>query len=156
MKNTYKFIISIVTPPLAGFIGSLFTTPSIPNWYAGLIKPELNPPSWVFAPVWTILYLMMGLAAFLVWKEGYERREVRHALKLYAFQLVLNMAWSIIFFGLKNPAAALIEIIILWLAILATIFAFFKVSKLAGSLLVPYILWVSFATYLTYSIWALN
>lgn len=156
MNNTYKFIISIVTPPLAGFIGSLFTTSSIPNWYAGLIKPELNPPSWVFAPVWTILYLMMGLAAFLVWKEGYERREVRHALKLYVFQLVLNVAWSIFFFGLKNPGAALIEIIILWLAILATIFAFFKVSKLAGSLLIPYILWVSFATYLTYSIWALN
>lgn len=155
-KNIIAAIISIIIAQLAGIIGSLFTTPSIPTWYAGLAKSSLNPPSWVFGPVWTLLFALMGIAAFIIWRQGRQRREVKVALGIYVGQLVLNTAWSIIFFGLHAPAIAFVEIIILWLAILATIIAFGRISRTAAWLLVPYILWVSFATYLNYSIWILN
>lgn len=140
----------------AGIIGSVFTTPSIPTWYATLVKPALNPPAWVFGPVWTTLFALMGIAAFLVWQHGWYRRDVRIALGIFVGQLVLNTLWSIIFFGLHSPAAAFAEIILLWLAILATIYAFARVSQVAALLLVPYMLWVSFASYLTYMLWMLN
>lgn len=140
----------------AGIIGSVFTTPSIPGWYSGIIKPDFNPPEWVFGPVWTTLFALMGIAAFLVWKKGLDRRDVKIALGIFMGQLVLNTLWSIIFFGFKSPGVAFVEIIFLWLAILATIIAFAKISKPAAWLLVPYILWVSFAAYLNYSIYALN
>jgi len=156
LNNFVKLIIAIGVCELAGVVGSVFTVSSIPTWYEGLAKPALNPPSWVFGPAWTTLYLLMGIAVFLVWKKGFERKEVKVALGVFGVQLFLNAIWSIIFFGLKNPGWAFVEIIFLWLAILATIIAFSKISRLAVWLLVPYILWVSFAGYLNYSIWTLN
>lgn len=151
-----KLIIAIVVSELAGVIGSVFTTPSIDGWYAGIVKPALNPPAWVFGPVWTTLFALMGISAFLIWKKGLERKDVKIALVFFGIQLILNTLWSIIFFSLHSPGGALIEIIFLWLAILATIIIFAKISKPAALLLVPYILWVSFAGYLNFSIWQLN
>lgn len=155
-NNIFKLIIAIAVCELAGIIGSVFTVSTIPTWYAILVKPALNPPAWVFGLVWTALYFLMGVAAFLVWKKGWEHKEVKVALALFGGQLVLNALWSIIFFGLRNPFWAFVEIVILWLAILWTIFAFYKISRLAAYLLLPYILWVSFAAYLNYAIWVLN
>jgi tryptophan-rich sensory protein len=151
-----KLIIAIIVSQLAGIIGAIFTTPAIDGWYAGIIKPALNPPSWIFGPVWTTLFVLMGVAAFFIWEKGLHRRDVKIALSIFAGQLVLNTLWSIIFFGLHSPGGALIEIIFLWLAILATIFAFARIYKTAAWLLVPYILWVSFAMHLNYAIWTLN
>jgi len=156
MNNTIKLIVALVISQLAGIIGAIFTTPAIDGWYAGIVKPALNPPSWIFGPVWTTLFVLMGIAAFLVWKQGLERRDVRIALGIFVGQLVLNTLWSIIFFSLQSPGGAFIEIIFLWLAILATIVTFAKISRPAAWLLVPYILWVSFASYLNYAIWMLN
>lgn len=156
LNNTLKLLIAVVGSELAGIIGSVFTMPAIDGWYATLTKPGINPPSWVFAPVWTTLFALMGVSAFLIWRRGLERRDVKIALGIFASQLVLNTLWSIIFFGLRNPGGALIEIALLWFAILATLVAFAKISKLAAWLLVPYILWVSFAAYLNYILWALN
>lgn len=156
MRQPLKLIIAIIVSEGAGIIGSFFTTPSIPGWYRGLAKPELAPPNWIFGPVWTTLFLLMGIAAFLVWKRGLDRRNVRIALGIFLIQLALNTLWSVIFFGLQNPGLAFAEIIVLWLAILATIIAFAKISRTAAWLLVPYILWVSFAGYLNYAIWMLN
>ena len=156
LNNFFKLIIAVGVSELAGIVGSVFTVSAIPNWYAGLMKPALNPPSWVFGPVWTALYALMGIAAFLVWKNGWERKDVRMALGVFGIQLFLNAIWSIIFFGLNSPGWALVDIVALWLAIVWTIFVFYKISKPAAYLLVPYILWVSFATYLNYAIWILN
>lgn len=156
INNAFKLVIAVVLSELAGIVGSVFTAPYIPTWYAGIIKPDINPPAWVFAPVWTTLFALMGIAAFLVWKHGLKRREVKIALTLFIVQLVLNMLWSVIFFGFHNPGGAFVELIFLWIAILVTIIIFAKISKPAAWLLVPYILWVSFAGYLNYSIWRLN
>jgi len=156
LNNFFKLVIAILVSQIAGLIGSVFTISAIPTWYAGLVKPALNPPSWVFGPAWTTLYFLMGIAAFLVWKKGFERKDVKMALGVFGVQLALNAIWSIIFFGLHNPFWAFIEIIILWLAILATIFAFYKISRPAAYLLLPYILWVSFAAVLNFSIMILN
>jgi tryptophan-rich sensory protein len=156
LSNLWKIIISVLVAELAGVIGSLFTFAAIPTWYATLAKPAFNPPNWVFAPVWNILFILMGVAAFLVWKRGLDKKAVRLALILFLVQLVLNSFWSIIFFGLHNPGAAYIEIIFLWLAILATIISFYKVVPKAAYLLIPYILWVTFAAFLNLSIWRLQ
>jgi benzodiazapine receptor len=156
IKDLLKLIASIIICQLAGFIGSLFTTPAIPTWYATLRKPTFTPPSWVFFPVWTTLFLLMGISLFLVWQKTLKERKVKIALSLFAIQLVLNTLWSIFFFGLKSPLLAFIEIVILWFAILLTILKFFKVSKPAGILLLPYILWVSWAAVLNFFLWNLN
>jgi translocator protein len=156
INNRFKFAIAIAVSELAGIIGSVFTMPSVTSWYTGIAKPAINPPAWVFGPVWTTLFALMGIAAFLVWKKGLERRDVKIALSIFIGQLVLNTLWSIIFFGLHSPGGAFVEIVFLWLAIAATIIAFARVSKLAAWILTPYILWVSFAAYLNYAIWALN
>lgn len=156
VSNFFKLIIAIAVSELAGIIGSVFTTPSIDGWYSGISKPALNPPAWVFGPVWTTLFVLMGIAAFLIWKKGLDRKDVRIALGIFIGQLVLNTLWSILFFGFHNPGGAFIEIIFLWLAVLATIVVFAKISKPAAWLLVPYIIWVSFAAYLNYAIWTLN
>ena len=156
INNTFKLIIAIVVSELAGIIGSVFTTPSIAGWYATLVRPALNPPAWVLGPVWTTLFALMGIAAFLVWKKGLGRKDVKIALGIFIGQLVLNTLWSIIFFGLHNPGAAFVEIIFLWFAILATIAVFARISKPAAWLLPPYLAWVSFAMYLNYTIWVLN
>jgi len=173
-NNFFKLAIAILISELAGIIGSVFTTPSIAGWDAGIVKPAFNPPSWVFGPVWTTLFALMGIAAFMVWSSYAKatedkKKRIRVALILFCIQLVLNTLWSIIFFGLHSPGGALVEIVFLWLTILATIIAFAKISppsssiwttaghgKLAAWLLAPYILWVSFAGYLNYSIWQLN
>ena len=156
INNTFKLIIAIVVSELAGVIGSIFTVSAIPTWYASRAKPALNPPAWVFGRVWTTLYALMGVAAFLIWKKGWEKKEVKVALGIFGIQLVLNALWSVIFFGLHSPGAALINIIFLWLAILATMIVFAKISRPAAWLLAPYILWVSFAMYLNFSILMLN
>lgn len=152
----FKFIIAIIISELAGVIGSIFNISSVPGWYAALQKPAFNPPAWVFAPVWTILYALMGVAAFFLWRNGWEKRRVKIALGVFGVQLFLNAAWSIIFFGLHSPGWAFVEIVFLWLATFSTIVVFFKISRPAAYLLVPYILWVSFAAYLNFSIWQLN
>ncbi len=152
----FKLILSVIICEAAGILGSIFTAPSIPSWYSGLKKPAFSPPNWVFGPVWITLYAMMGVAAYLVWNEGIEKKEVRIALGLFAVQLVLNSLWSFLFFGLKNPLYGLIEIVVLWIVILLTILKFWGISKTAGWLLIPYILWVSFATLLNFAIFRLN
>jgi len=126
------------------------------NWYATLVKPALNPPSWVFAPVWTILYLLMTIAALLVLSKGWKRKDVRKALGVFLLQLAFNAVWSIIFFKLHSPAWALIDLVLMWFAIIWIMILFYKISKPAMYLLLPYLLWVSFAGYLNYSIWMLN
>ncbi len=151
-----KLIVAIVVSELAGIVGSPFMVSSTGSWYADIVKPFLNPPNWLFGPVWLMLYLLMGIAAFIIWRNGWEKKEVRAALGIFFIQLVLNAAWSVIFFGLYDPGAALIEIVSLWLAIVATIAVFSKISRPAAWLLAPYILWVSFAVYLNYFIWFLN
>ena len=156
LRSSFKLIIAVIISELAGVIGSLFTFSAIPTWYATLVKPTLNPPSWVFGPVWTTLYALMGISAFLVWNKGLDRKDVRKALGVFGLQLVLNALWSIVFFGLHNPAWALVNIVMLWLSIAWTMILFYKISKPTLYLLLPYILWVSFATYLNFSIWMLN
>lgn len=151
-----KLVISIIVCQLAGIIGSIFTTPSIPIWYATLRKPSFTPPNWLFSPVWITLFIMMGLSAFLVWRKGLDFPGVKMALVIFCVQLLFNMLWSIAFFGFKSPRLGFIVIVALWLAILLTILSFLKISNLAGGLLVPYILWVSFAAALNFSIWRLN
>jgi tryptophan-rich sensory protein len=156
----FKLIIAVVVSELAGVIGSIFTVSAIPTWYAGLIKPALNLPSWLFGPVWITLYGLMGIAAFLVWNHkswnGNDEMNVRQALFVFLLQLVLNAAWSIIFFGFHSPLWAFVCIVALWLSILWIMVLFYKISKPAMYLLLPYILWVSFAAYLNYSILMLN
>ena len=156
LRDSLKLIAAIVISELAGIVGSFFTVSAIPNWYAMLAKPELNPPSWIFGPVWITLYALMGIAAFLVWKQGWEKKEVKVALGIFGIQLFLNGIWSIMFFGLQNPGLALINIVLLLFAIIWTMIVFYKISKSATYLLIPYIFWVSFATYLNYAIWLLN
>lgn len=156
IQTSLKLISAILISELAGVIGSLFTFSSIPTWYATIVRPSFSPPNWIFGPVWTTLFALMGIALFLVWQKGFSRKDVKVAVVLFAVQLLLNTCWSIIFFGAHNPGAAFIEIIFLWLAILVTIIAFFRISKWAGYLLLPYIAWVSFAAFLNYAIWTLN
>jgi tryptophan-rich sensory protein len=156
LSSFFKLIVAIIASGSAGVIGSIFTVSAIPTWYATLVKPALNPPSWIFGPVWTTLYLLMGIAAFLVWNKGWERKDVRKALAVFLLQLVLNAAWSIIFFGLHSPFWAFMDISAMWLAMIWTMALFYRISKPAMWLLLPYILWVSFAAYLNYSILMLN
>ncbi|MCZ3366680.1 MULTISPECIES: TspO/MBR family protein [Methanobacterium] len=151
-----KLVVSILIPLIAGFIGSIATMSSIPTWYASIIKPDWAPPNWVFGPVWTTLFILMGIALFLVWRKGLWRRDVKIAVIIFAVQLVLNVLWSVIFFGLQSLLGGLIEIVFLWIAILATIIAFYRISKPAGILLLPYIIWVTIASYLTYTVYLLN
>ena len=148
-KNFPKLILSIGLCLGAGYLGSIFTTPVIPTWYAALNKPSFSPPDWVFAPVWTILYILMGISLYLVWIKT-------RIPTIFWIQLILNVTWSIIFFGLKNPTLAFVNIIALWVAIFLTIKSFYKINKLAGQLLFPYIAWVSFAGLLNLSIIILN
>lgn len=156
LNEILKLVVSIIICQLAGFIGSIFTTPAIPGWYAALVKPSFNPPNWVFAPVWTSLYLLMGISAFLVWRKGLDNHRVNSGLRIFILQLVLNTLWSFLFFGLKSPFLGLAGILLLWVSILLTILSFFRVSKISGILLLPYILWVSFAAILNFSLWRLN
>jgi translocator protein len=151
MKKIFKLLISLFIPFLASLMGSLFTG-SVSSWYVTLIKPSFNPPSWLFGPVWTLLYLLMGISLYLIWIDKYRKT----AFIMYGFQLFLNILWSVLFFGLHQPGLAFIEIIILWIAVLITIIHFYKINKVAAYLLIPYILWVSFAVVLNFAIYMLN
>ncbi|MBN1620727.1 tryptophan-rich sensory protein [candidate division WOR-3 bacterium] len=154
--NLLKLVVSIIMCQLAGIIGSFFTMKNIPSWYSYLNKPSFNPPNWVFGPVWTLLYLMMGISFFIVWAYHSQNPLYRPAITLFIIQLALNLLWSFLFFGLKNPLAGFIEILILWVAILITVIFFFRISKPASILLIPYLLWVSFAAVLNYYLYKLN
>ncbi len=153
MRKAIRLVISVLIPLIAGAIGSIFTSSAIPTWYAALEKPAFNPPNWLFGPVWTALYILMGIALYLVWTSKGPRR---NAFVWFGAQIVLNALWSILFFGLKSPWLAFIEIVLLWGAILGTILAFKKLSTTAAYLMVPYICWVSFAAVLNVAIAVLN
>jgi translocator protein len=152
--NGLKLAVSIFLAQAAGGIGAIATTAKIPTWYATLQKPFYNPPNWLFGPVWTILFLLMGVAAYMVWEK--KKKWDDKSMRWYWIQLLLNILWSYLFFGMQNPAAGLGEIILLWWAIYQTIKSFNKVSKTAAKLLWPYLGWVSFATLLNLGIWWLN
>ena len=151
-----KLVISIAIPLIIGFLGSFLTSPSIPNWYQTLNKPSFNPPNWIFGPVWTLLFILMGIALYLVWNQGWKKPKVKTAIYFFSAQMILNLAWSFFFFYLHQPLYSFIEIIILWIAILGTIITFYKVDRRTLYLLLPYILWVSFAAMLNLAIVLLN
>jgi benzodiazapine receptor len=151
-----KLVISLLASFAAGGIVSLFTFKSIPTWYAHLKKPRYTPPNRVFGPVWTVLYILMGMSVFLVWQSGITTSDAIIAFTLFWIQLAFNAFWSVIFFGMKSKGGGVAVIILLWLLILATIITSFRVSTLAGALLIPYIIWVSIATYLNIGVWLLN
>lgn len=153
MKKFWQFIVCLLICEGAGGVGAIFTTPAIASWYATLTKPSFSPPNWLFGPAWTILFLLMAISLYLIWQS---KENKKAALWVFAIQLALNILWSVIFFGQQQPFIAFIEIIILWLAILMNIIYFYRVNKTAGLLLVPYILWVSFASVLNYVVWQLN
>jgi benzodiazapine receptor len=150
-----KLVASVILCQVAGFLGSLFTTPAIPTWYATLKKPFFNPPNWIFSPVWISLFILMGISLFFVWRRP-DHPKFKIAFIFFFVQLILNVLWSAAFFGLRSPLFGLIDIVLLWTAILVTIKSFFKVSKTAGLLLTPYLLWVSFAVLLNFVLWVLN
>lgn len=156
IRNAIPIFGFILVCEMAGIIGSLFTFSAIPTWYATLAKPSFSPPNWVFGPVWTTLYALMGISAYMIWKTGWHKKEVKKALCVFAIQLLLNATWSIVFFGMKNPGLALINIALLWAGIVASILLFSRVSRNAALLLSPYLLWVSFASVLNFYIWMLN
>lgn len=156
-KSTVLKITAAVVVCLAvGALSGIATSSSVTTWYTTLNKPSFNPPNWLFAPVWSTLYAMMGVAAGLVWARSAETYKVKAALSVFALQLALNSLWSILFFGLRNPTVALVEIVVLWIAIFLTIRRFYPISKWAAWLLIPYLLWVSFASVLNLFIVILN
>ena len=140
----------------AAALGSFFTFESISTWYSTINKPWFNPPNWVFGPVWTLLYSLMAVSLYLVWKQGLKDKKVESAVATFLISLILNIVWSLLFFGLHAPALAFVEIILLAMSIAATINAFSKLSKNAGLLLYPYLLWVCFASILNAFVWQLN
>lgn len=157
MNKVTKILCVVVTCLAIGYFSGIVTRSAITDWYPSLIKPSFNPPNWIFAPVWSMLYVMMGVAAGLVWDRMESNKEaVKKALIVFAIQLALNALWSYLFFGLHNPTLAGLEIIILWLVIYETYLQFSKINKIAGYLLLPYLAWVSFAMVLNASIWWLN
>ncbi len=179
MKQIIILIFFVLLCLSAGVVGGLFTADAISTWYPTLVKPSLNPPNWIFGPVWTTLYVLMGISLFLVWRNGWKvaspilisRKNAwnkwserlwtgdlqkQNVIAIFALQLILNALWSFLFFGLQNPGLAFFEILMLWFAILYTIINFYRFSRPAAWLLIPYLFWVTFAAYLNYSIWTLN
>lgn len=156
MKDWQKLVIAIVGCELVGILGSISTIEAIPTWYAGLNKPFFAPPNWLFGPVWTLLYLMMGIAFYLIWREGWKKKKTREAGATFGWQLLANFLWSPVFFGLRSPELALVIILLMWGLIVMTIKKFLLISRTAGYLLIPYLLWVSFATLLNAAIVVLN
>jgi translocator protein len=155
--KVFKFIVALVVCFGASGLGVLFMArDSINTWYAQLQKPCFTPPDWIFGPAWTILYLLMAISVFLIWNKGLDYPKVKQSIGLFLIQLALNAAWTPLFFGFHLILPAFIEIIVLWLAILATMLAFKRISLHASILLIPYLIWVSFATILNGSMWYLN
>ncbi len=155
ITNTQKLILSIIATVGLGSLGGIFTIAEIPTWYAGLNKPSFNPPNWIFGPMWTTLYVLMGISFYLIWKLPISASRTQ-AIRIFIFQFILNFCWSIIFFSMHQIGWAFVEIIAMWVFILLTIIQFRKLSTLAAALLIPYLLWVSFASILNGSIWQLN
>lgn len=155
-KNILKLVLSIAVCQGAGLIGAVFTVPSIASWYNLLNQPSFKPPNFVFGPVWTILYTLMGISLYRIWTAGAKKKEVREALKLFAVHLAFNATWSIVFFGMRNIPLSLINIVILWILIIMVMVKFYKIDKKASLILLPYLAWVSFATILNYNIFLLN
>jgi len=151
-----KLILAILICQSAGIVGSIFTSPSIQTWYTTLQLPSFAPPGWFIGIVWIILYTLMGISLYLVWNKGLRNKRVKNSLSLFGLQLILNAVWSFLFFGLRSPLLGLIEIVFLWVFIGLTILKFYKISKTAGVLLIPYIAWVSVALVLNFYIWILN
>ena len=157
MQKIFRIATVVVTCLAIGYFSGIITRESITTWYPTLIKPSFNPPNWIFAPVWSLLYAMMGVSAGMIWNRmDFEKDLVKRALVFFAIQLGLNALWSYLFFGLHNPLLALVEIILLWLVLLETYLQFKKIDKVASMLLLPYLAWVSFAAVLNASIWWLN
>lgn len=156
IKKVLKLSVSIAACQSAGVLGSFFTRQSVSTWYLGLHKPSFNPPSWVFGPVWITLYTLMGVSLFLVWRKQGSSKSKTAALGFFFIQLVLNVLWSVLFFGMRLPGAAFIEIMTLWLCAAVTLYLFFRLSHAAGVLLIPYLLWLTFAVVLNFSLWRLN
>lgn len=155
-KKLIRILIAVAVCLFIGFLSGFATQSSISDWYVTLKKPDFNPPNWIFAPVWTVLYILMGVAAGIVWNKGVYHKWVKTALYHFIFQLLFNAAWSVVFFGFRKPFYAFLVIIILLILIILTIKWFRIVNKTAAYLLIPYLLWVSFATILNFSIWQLN
>ena len=151
-----KLAISIVLCVVIGSLGSIFTTSAIGTWYSAIAKPSWTPPNWTFAPVWTTLFILMGFALYFVWNKGLKTKGVKTALEIFGVQFALNVLWSFLFFGLRSPLYGFVGIIALWLAIAATIWKFYRISKPAAYALLPYIIWVTIATALNYSVFVLN
>ena len=156
MKKPLKLILCIIACELAGALGAIFTTPAINGWYATIQKPFFNPPNWIFGPVWTFLFFLMGVSLYLILEKDLKDRTAKSALMIFIGQFILNILWSVLFFGLQRPFEAFMEIIVLWFLILLTIVQFHKIDRKAALLLAPYLLWVSFAAILNFSIWRLN
>ncbi|PKV48174.1 MULTISPECIES: TspO/MBR family protein [Aquimarina] len=155
-KKLFRIGIAVLICGLIGFLSSIATQTSVNTWYAALNKPSFTPPNWIFGPMWILLYIMMGVAAGIVWSKGFYHKWVKTALYHFGFQLLLNAAWSIFFFGLQNPLIALLDIIALFILLLFTIKWFTVVNSTAAYLLIPYVVWVAFATALNFGIWQLN
>lgn len=155
-KNIARLVISLAFAYIAAAIGSVFTMPAIAAWYATINKPFFNPPNWIFAPVWTLLFTLMGIALFLIWKDGIKENPRKTAFWVFLAHLVVNILWSYVFFGLRNFSGGFLVIIVLWLMILYLTIKFWSIKKSAGILLLPYLFWVSFASILNYAIWMLN
>ena len=157
LNKITRIAIAVILCLAVGYSSSTFTKEGVATWYPTILKPSFNPPNWVFMPVWTLLFILMGVAAGLVWDKIKEQNEeVKKALGFFLIQLALNAIWSYLFFGLKNPMLALIEIALLFLMIYETYLKFIKINKIAGYLLIPYMAWVAFAAILNASIWWLN
>jgi translocator protein len=152
LRDVPALLVSIVVCELAGIVPSFLTANDVATWYTTLQKPGFTPPSWVFGPVWTTLYLLMGIALYLVWRRG----DNRFALAVFAVQLLLNAGWTLVFFGMRWPAGGLAVIVALLVAIVATMVTFARIDRRAALLLVPYLCWVGFATLLNYELWRLN
>ena len=151
-----KLILSILICQSAGVVGSIFTSSSVQTWYTTLQLPSFAPPGWFIGIVWITLYTLMGISLYLVWDKGLRNKQVKNSLSVFGIQLILNALWSILFFGLRSPLLGLIEIVFLWIAIAVTILKFYRVSRTAALLLLPYIIWVSVALMLNFYIWRLN
>jgi translocator protein len=156
IRDLFGASVSVFVCLMAGAIGSLYTTQAIPVWYAGLNKPFFSPPNWIFAPVWTALYIMMGISVYIVWTKRKQSDEAVKGIGVFAVQLILNTLWSVVFFGFRDPFLAFLLIVVLWAFIFMSIVQFNKVSRNAALLLVPYIVWVSFASLLNAAVWLMN
>ncbi len=154
-NSIFILILCIALPLLLGFIAGQVTRAEIVSWYITLNKPSFNPPNWIFFPVWTMLYLLMGISSYMIWREANSPQRT-NALRIYGLQLLLNFLWSVLFFGMHSVGLALVDIFVLWLLIIAMIILFKRIRPLSGYMQIPYLLWVSFATLLTASIFWLN